>query len=448
MRRAPASTSHPLPIVRQLVCAGGLLGVLLCGSSVRAQQALPEFLRAAEQRALDVREARAALEQARSQVAEARGRLLPGVVGTVSYQRNDPEVALSVPTGMVDAMGAPVPRRAVITPADQYGAVALATVPLVDLGAWSALSSAGANADAAEANTAAVGESVSVAVVDVWYRLVGQRALVAAAESNLEVTQKSRDAVAAQVEVGVAGQLELSRAEAELARARETLADAKLQASLAARALEDLTGLTPDASQATLELDAGEPAPPLDPGLRHTAQERPSVRAARARAHAADLAEDGALGALLPTLAANASARWSSSAGFGGQKDTYYVGLSATWALDFIKPARIGTADAGLDIARVRSERAEQQATTALLDARERVETSRVRVEATLAARAASERAAQDAQARYDNGTATQLDLIAAQRDAFQANVAVIQAAATLHATRAALRVRSGEPLY
>ncbi|MGD8862912.1 MAG: TolC family protein [Myxococcales bacterium] len=429
----------------RLLIALGPLVTLLGSVEAHAQQPLSQFLSAARTRALDVRQARAALEQARSQTAEARGRLLPNVVGQASYQRNSPVVAVTVPTGMVDGMGSPVTRQAVITPADQYGAVATATVPLIDLAAWNALATAGANADAAEADAAAVQEEVTIAVVELWYRLVGQRALVEAAERNLAVTRERREATAAQVEVGVAGQLELSRAEAELARAKQTLTEAQLQATLSARGLQDLTGLAPDASRATVEMGAGEPEPALDPARRDSVNERPAVRAARARERAADIAADGAWLSLLPTVAANGLARWNNAAGFG-QKDSYYLGVSATWTLDFVKPARVGTAAAALDGAEVASDRAQQQAATALFNAWQRVKTSRASVEASLAAQTASQRAVHDAEARYQNGAATQLDLIAAQRDAFQADVAVIQAVATLHVARAVLGVRSGGP--
>ena len=410
-----------------------------------AQQPLPVFLRAAQERSLDVRQAAAALERARSQAAEARARFLPALTGQGAYQRNAPAVVIAVPTGMTDAMGAPVTRQATITPADQFAALATMTVPIVDLSAWANAASAGANADAERENQDFVQENVSIAVAQLWNGLVAQRALAEAAQKNVDATQHSRDSISAQVEVGVAGQLELARAEAELARARQALAQARLQATLTARDLADLSGVIPDETKATLEATPGEPPPPLQ-GVSQTLHDLPAVRTARARERAADLAENAAWRALFPVLAANAAARWTNAAGFG-HKDSYYAGLSATWTLDFLKPARIGTTRAELGAAEVQSERAAQQAATALFDAWHRVQASRTSVEAALAGQQASQRAAHDAQARYESGTATQLDLIEAQRDAFQADVAVIQAAANLNVARAELDVRRGLPL-
>lgn len=417
------------------------LAVAASPSLAAAQQPLSRFLQSADEHALDVREAQATMRQARSQVDEARARLLPVVTGQLSYQRNDPVVEITIPTGGIDDMGNPVTRQASITPQDQLGATASVSVPLLDLGAWTGYFATEASADASDAMLELTHQNVDVAVVQVWHQLVGQRALVEAAERNLEATQRSRDAAAARTEVGVSGQLELARAEAELARARQSLSEAQLMATLAARNLENLTGLRPTETAVELEDDL-EAEPPLERFLRR-AGDMPAVRAARHQARAAGIQRDGAWMALLPTISATGVARWSNAAGFG-QQDSYYVGLTATWSLDFARPARIGTASAALDAAAVRSERAAQQVETAIFEAWERVQSSRASAEAATAALEASRRAASDAAARFEAGAATQLDQIQAERDLFQAEVARIQAIANLRVARAVLRIRSG----
>jgi outer membrane protein TolC len=55
--------------------------------------------------------------------------------------------------------------------------------------------------------------------------------------------------------------------------------------------------------------------------------------------------------------------------------------------------------------------------------------------------------ASEQARQRYQAGTATQLDLLQAQRDAFNADVARIQADADLVNARAQLRLSAGERL-
>ena len=431
-----SAATIPATVILTALCLG------LLPSPSAAQQPLAEFLQSAKERSLDVREAGTAIAQAQAQASEARARLLPSLMGQASYQRNYPVISVSVPTGMQDVMGMPITRQAVITPGNQYGAIATLTVPLVDLSAWSAYSSAKASAKAAETSQEVVQQSVSIAVTQLWYALVAQRAMVEAALRNLQATQVSRDSVARLVEVGIAGQLELARSEAELARAKQSLADAQLQATLTARNLANLTGL--EASDAAVQLDtsAGDAAPPIakeEQAVDHL----PAVRAALAQAEAADAANSGAWKALLPSIAANTAARWNNAAGFG-KKYTYYAGVTATWLLDFVKPARIANTDAAIAGAKVRAMRAEQEAQTAIFEAQQRVETSRTNVDAMIVAKEASQRAVLDAKARFESGTATQLDLIQAQRDAFQAEVAVIQAAANLQVAREVLDIRRG----
>ncbi|HEY8430960.1 MAG TPA: TolC family protein [Sandaracinaceae bacterium] len=410
-------------------------------SAALAQQPLSTFLRAAGEHALDVREAEAAMRQARSQVDEARARLLPSITGQLSYQRNEPVVEITIPTGETDGMGNPITRQASITPRDQFGALASVSVPIVDLSAWAGYFATEAVADASDAQLDLVRQNVDVAVVQLWHQLVAQRALVEAAERNLQAAQAARDAAAARVEVGVSGQLELARADAELARARQALSEARLAATLAARNLENLTSVRPTEERAPLEDDLS-PEAPLERFLAR-ANEMPAVRAARHQARAAGIQRDSAWMAMLPTISATGVARWSNAAGFGRQ-DSYYVGLTATWTLDFARPARIGTAEAALEGAEVRAERAVQQVETAIFEAWQRVEASRASAEAASAALEASRRAAQDARARYEAGAGTQLEQIQAERDLFQAEVAHIQAIANLRVARAVLRIRSG----
>jgi outer membrane protein len=416
--------------------------VLLTTSSAAAQQPLDEFLDSARTRALDVREAEAALEQASSQVAEARARLLPSVTGVATYQRNEPEVVVRIP-GM-DEMGNPIVREAAVTPANQLSASATLSVPVLDLGAWASFFQAGATEDAASAQAELAQQNVSVAVVQLWHQVVAQRALVRAAERNVETTQRSRDAAAARVEVGAAAQLELARAQAELARAEQSLAEARLQARLAARNLEDLTAMRPSDAAVDLADDLAAEAPIERFAAR--ADELPAARAARHLERASEIGRNGAWLALLPSVSANASARYSNAAGFG-QQDAYAVGVSATWVLDFGRPARLETASAALDVARVRAERARQESATAIFDAWERVESLRASARAAQVQLDASRRAAEDARARFEAGAATQLDLIVAERDFFQAEVGSIQAIANLRVARAVLRVRSGMEL-
>src|SRR5688500_1210410 len=132
--------------------------LLLGPGRASAQQPLETFLDAARTRALDVRAAEAAVDQARSQVAEARSRLLPSFVAIGRYTHNESEVAIQIPTGMGP------PREAVITPSDQLDATFTLNVPLIDVPAWGVLSAQGDLADAAGARADQARLEVQIAV--------------------------------------------------------------------------------------------------------------------------------------------------------------------------------------------------------------------------------------------------------------------------------------------
>jgi len=402
----------------------------LMPGAAAAQQPLSEFLTAADDGNLDLRAARAALAQTRSQVDEARARLLPSASATGTYTRNEFEVA-------VDFGG----RQAVMSPYDQLDGRFTIAVPILDLSAWASFFSAEASADAAAGRTENAEREARAAVVVLWHQLVGSRMVVSAAERSLAVAEQSRTNAAARVEVGAAPQLELDRAEAEVQRARQSLAEAQLNATLAARNLRNATGLEPSDRLVQLDDDLA-PEPDLQRYLAEVEQ-HPLIQASRADALAAERGEHAAWLSLAPTISGQFTERVTNAAGFG-PSNQWAAGVTATWNLDFGRPASINTRGAAAERARIGLEQARQQVETQIFEAWQRVSTSRARAEAAAAALTAMRRASEDARARFETGAATQLDVIQTERDLFTAEVQHIQAIADLRVARAVLRIRSG----
>jgi outer membrane protein len=400
-----------------------------------AQQPLSEFLEAAEDGNLDLRAARAALAQSRSQVDEARARLLPSASATGTYTRNEYEVVVQLPNPGGE------PRQAVISPYDQLEGRFTIAVPILDLSAWASFLSAEASADAVDGRTDNVEREARGAVVVLWHQLVGSRMVASAAERSLSVAEQSRANAAARVEVGAAPQLELDRAEAEVQRARQSLVEAQLGATLAARNLQNASGLAPSDRIVQLDDDLA-PEPALERYLG-ALEQHPSIRAARSDALAAERGEHAAWLSLAPTISGQLTERVTNAAGFG-PTNQWAAGVTATWQLDFGRPAAIGTRGAAAERARIGLEQAQQQVETQIFEAWQRVASARARAEASQAALAATRRASQDAQARFETGAATQLDVIQTERDLFTAEVGTIQAIADLRVARALLRIRSG----
>jgi outer membrane protein TolC len=246
----------------------------------------------------------------------------------------------------------------------------------------------------------------------------------------------------ARQEVGVASASELARAEAEVLRAEQAREEAALAVTLAERNLANLTGIDlqgralPD-----IVVEDTAPSGTLEDHLERL-DDTPGVRAARADVLAAERGVHGGWLAFVPTVSGTAAERVTNAVGFGPGSN-WNIALSATWTLDFLRPAQVGTREASLSAARARLERAEQQARLQIEDAWHRSHALVARARTTAAVLDASRRAAEDARARYEVGVASQLELVQAERDLFAAEVSRVQALADLAVARATLAIRT-----
>jgi len=408
-----------------------LAAFLALPSAASAQQSLDSFIASSDRNGIDARSAQAALDIARSQADEARARLLPSASAQGTYQRNEFQVEIMISADRV----------ATIQLYDQLSAAFVLNVPILDTSAWAGFFAAEQSADAAEERREGAIDDVHAAVVMVWHQLVAARGMRAAAVRSRAVSVASREAMQARFEAQVASQLELSRAEAEVQRATQTYEEANLQVVLVERNLQNLTGLEASSEEASLDDDLHEEAP-LQTFMGRS-DDSPLVRAARHSVRAAELSVDAAWLALLPTVGGSARQQFTNAAGFGPNAQWALL-VTGTWQLDFLRPAQIGTRDSQLAGARVQQDLAAQQAETHIFEQWHRVRSLRAAAAAARAARTALAQAANDAHLRYDAGSATQLDVIQADRDLFQADVMRIQADANLRVARYTLRIRSG----
>lgn len=414
-----------------VVCCS-LLGALALSipSGARAQQPLAEFLAAAQTRPLDVRAARAALEHSRGRAEQARGRLLPSISAQGTYARNEYPLIFEV-------MGT----QLTIQQVDQVDASFSAGVAVLDLGGWASFFAAEAATTAAERRAEGSVLDAEELVVALWYQLVASRHVVEAARQTLETASQLLGSTEQRVSAGTAPAVEALRAEAEVRRSRQSVAEAELDVVLTERSLRDATFLEPTPELVELDDDL-HPEPPLERFLR-AVEEHPRVRAGRAEVSSAGRALGAAWLALAPRIDAIFTERVTNAPGFA-MTTLWSLRLTATWRLDFVTPAIIGTQRAIEQETRIRLDQTRQQTESRIFDAWHRVRALRHRAEASTAEVALRERALVDVRSRAEVGLATQLDVIAAQRDVFASRVAHISAIASLRAARALLRIRSG----
>ncbi len=434
MRRFDAPISRA-----QLVSHGSLivLSLLAWAPAASAQQPLSRFLRAAAERSFDTRAARASLAESGSRADQARAALLPSLTASASYTRNQQPIVAQFP----DASGAL--QSATITAEDQIDARVQLDVPIVDVAAWSRFFGAEQRAEASSARLAAAASDVGASVVSAYYRLVAARALVESAEQTIATAEEDLAVVRSRHAAGLASEVDLHRARADVARAQQTRAEAELDAALAARQLEVLTGIAPNDGRAPLD-DRLRPEAPLDRWLALTA-DTPMVRATERDARAAESDREAAWQAMLPVLSGAASERYTNAAGFG-PSTLWALGVTLRWQLDFAAPAALDTSARALDRALVEAERAREDARTAIYEEWHRVRSLLERARAARVVEEASDAAARAARARYAAGTGTQLEVSQSERDLASAHFDRVRADADLRVARLTLRLRAGLP--
>jgi len=417
---------------------GGLLSVfsLLWAAQAGATQPLESFIDRAKTQSFDAREASATERQRDSEAGVALGRLTPAFSARGVYTRNQYEASAQLPG---------VPQKLVITPLNQLDAFLQLDVPIVDLASYHRYKAATALAESASETMGATTIDVSRSVARAYYQYLGADSLVQSARESIKAAEANLKNVDDRRSAGAATDLDHERAAAAVSRAEQDLADAELGLALAGRALETLSGLSPDAAAGFPEDDLhGEGT--LDNWLSLSVA-TPSERAAQKLGEAAEQNRKAASRAFLPTLAGSAQERITNATGFTGRASSYTLQLVLSWRLDYGTIAGNDAQSAALDVQRVRVERTRRALEDAAFEAFRRVEAGVAKSRAARAQASAATRAATLSSDRYAAGVATQLDVTQAQRDAFLASAAKIQADADLAFARASLRLAAGVPV-
>lgn len=409
---------------------------LLCTpNTAAALEPLTRYLAAGRSHAAEAREAAATVALREAETRAERASLFPALEASAGYTRNQYDIVARIPNaaGGFD--------EATFTPRNQLDGSVTLSVPLLDLGAIRRTQAARADAQASARDRTVALVDLDDRIVAAYTNLIAYEALARSADRGLEAARANLEVVRARESGGLASELDVRRAMAQVAAAEQTIADATLRKRSAARELEATTGLAVTdpipAPPDDLRVEAALPTW-LDglEGTDEVASARTKVRAAEARLRARR-------SAFLPSLSARATERLTNAAGFG-EPAQWAVGvtLSARFDVQAIHRARaeranVMASEARHDLAR-RSKRLEIE------DAHDRVESLRVRAIAASAEADASRAALAVAQARYEGGTATQLEVVQALRDDFVAEAGRIQATSELSYARAQLRLAAG----
>ena len=420
----------------------GIVGswVALVPATSHALQPLPEFVASARSANFDQREAAAVASQRAEEGKLAWADVTPTLTARAGYTRNQYDAVATLPP----LPGTTSPRSATITPLDQFDASIALSLPLIDIGTWLRIDVAETSAKSANERVLAAELDSEKAITRAFYQVVAADATIGSAERALATAKATRDLVTHRREAGAASELDVERARAAVERAAQVVAAATQGAAVARRSLETISGLTPSSGTIPVPTATGdETIAPVNADVSTL----PSVRAASLDAVAAEQNAKAAYGVLAPTLTGTATERFTNATGFSGHEASYAVGVTAAWTLDATAYFAVRSLRAGKAAADVRVHRAERAAKDALFTDLEAVKAETARSRAARAEAEASSRAAKLARDRFENGAATQLDVLTAERDAFAAEVAQIQTEADLALARAVLRVDSGATL-
>ena len=413
----------------------GCLAAALTASPAHALQPLEAFVAAAQKQAPDNQEAIANLARLKADATSALGKFLPSLNLRGVYTRNQAQFIRPLTPG-------DPPSRLQLY--NQYDGFATLRVPLVDLSSSLAYAAARANLASTQAQRAATALTVSANVAQLYYKLLADMVLQRAFERSLEVARASLALTRDRHAAGNVTALDVDRAEAEVERQEQQRLTAELEVILTARGLDSSSGLSPDLEQeAVLAVDSMTEVAPLAAWQRPD-QSLPSLAAVIATQKGLERSVLSRQLALVPTLTAEVTERFTNLTGFTGRTFFYQGLLTLNWTLDLQTVGALHQAEANAAVGRARESRARLAARDAIHRCWQMVRSNIARYRSAQAQSRVSTRAAERAQDRYQAGAATQLDWLQAQRDAFQATANAIQAGADLANARVQLRLAAG----
>ena len=387
-----------------------------------------------------IRQARERIRQQDGVVVEVTARAIPNVSATGSYQRNATEISQSAPAS------------------DRYWTINLTATQTLFAGGGvrSALKSSALAREAALLDLKAVINEALLEVRTAFFSVLLAREKITVQERNVELLSQQLKNVTNRFEAGTVSSFEKLRAEVAVANARVPLITARNDYRLAIEALRQVLGFTTnkpedfrkipefagtlDYTPTSFDLQASFDAaqanrPDLQRLAKLTAAQEESVTTARSSYY--------------PTV--QAFGGWQLRKGatndFGDSRDGLLFGLQSQWAIfdGRATAGRVAQARSLLEQTRLSLTQAQLNAEVEVRRAFSSWQEATELVDASQKVVAQAEEAVRLATARYDAGTATQLDVLQAQVDLTTARTNQLQAFYTYDIAVATLRKAMGQ---
>jgi len=414
-----------------------LAASLLWAGSARALQPIGDFVEGAESTHPELLEANAVREQRVAETKTATWRLLPTFTAAGSYTRNQIQFDVAFP-----GLPGPLP----IIAENQLDASLKLSVPIINVAAWEAKGASSAQLELATANTEVVRQDLKRRVARSYYQLVATSAVRQAAEQSLTLAKESATIARTKRDNGAATELEVERATADVARAEQDVTASALAETLAHHELYSLSGMTPTPAW-DFPADDLRPEAPL-PAWTSRVDSVPALDAARAAQRAAQKQSSAAKSWLYPVVTGSAEERFTNATAlFAGNEALYAFKVNLVWTVDGASYHTSRAAQAQTTVVEARELQSRRQVEDGIFAAWHQVAAGVERAQAARRQAEAATRASALAQTQYQEGMATQLDVLSARQTAFAAEVGRIQADADLGYCRALLRILAAREL-
>lgn len=422
-----------------------LAGSALCGAPA-PQQPVPETLDLktavtfAVENNFAIRQARERIKQQEGVVVEVKAREIPNVAATGLYQRNDDAISSSFPAS------------------DRTWAIDISASQVLYAGGGvrSSVKSAQLAREAAVFDLQAVINDALLAVRVSFFDVLLAREKIKVQEQNLSLLQQELKTATDRFDAGTVSGFEKLRAEVAVANAQVPLITARNDYRLAIEQLRQALGFTTNTPENLRKipnfvgsLDYQPVTFDLQSAFDAAHNNRPDLQRLALLTSAQEQSVTTARSNYYPNVAVVGGwqLRKGATNSFGDSNDGLYLGLQSQWnifdgratggrviqARSALEQARLATTEAQLAAeVDVRSAYSSFQEATELADASQKVV-------------AQAEEAVRLATARYNAGTATQLDVLQAQVDLTTARTNQVQAYYTYNVAVARLRKAMGQ---
>jgi outer membrane protein TolC len=360
------------------------------------------------------------LKERVEQAEVARQRAWAALKPTASFQATFTHYDQEVVVDFARMSPIPIPgaEPIVIQKQNQFAFTGIATLPLFRGPAYPRLGLARQGIELARLREIRTQQDFLLRVAQAYYQIVSRGETVSALEHKLAVDRKHLAAARAQFEVGQAARPAVLRADLVVTQDEQSLRAQKIALEAARRQLGILigTGGTPEVARPP---EPPDPAGSQESMRREALQLRVDVRAATLSQQIAERSRDAIWWSFAPSLDLSWMYRWTEAAGFAGQNGSWNLMLTLSVPLY----------DGGLRYAELRDARsrvreAEAQNAGLVLELEAEIVRLRAELESSLAAVRSARKAVElakttesDMETSYNEGAATQLDVLdAAQR--------------------------------